>query len=526
MPNNDWGIYYDYVGDKFPNGIPTSNVDNVPISGALDMATTLSLYLYGTKTVPVDPVDRIRAVDSKAVKSILDFAGFMQGPGTLLRAAATVDDESLVRKLYAGELDSYFGAVGSAWVSLTADALGNLNTSNKRDFTYQHVDFQNRANWIEETFIWNSVTWTINPDAVFRVRLNSSGVKEYEISNLKFTIQPDNYDYVTDTPDNSNKSQALHGSYHDPFNIGKRFEIDFDTHEVVEPTTWNKTLYDLHNSNAVTWGYSNNLLVQSANHLLNLANWGLQGSTIAQQLALAGGPIQYQSEGKPLLLGTAQDDIIRSSLDANRKFDLSNGNTENISGTKIPGAKSDLFPYLETPENLGVVVYSGDGADQVFLSRFDDKVFGGKGNDVLMKFEETFASGEPPDIVRFLGGNDIVHGGDKNTAWTNDGSDTVTYNVPQLTQALQVRFTNEGQTQNGGPAIEVTSTEIGKDLLYSIENLALTAQQDSVIVTDPVPFKQLQGVKIDGGAGPDTIDFSGAPSGAFINLPANPLNRR
>jgi Ca2+-binding RTX toxin-like protein len=391
---HSWGGYYNSSNGE-PSPENTYKVDTIRVD-KLTMSNTLALYLYGEESMPSDPSKFIRDVDSDRKMVKVDMDTYMQGPGTLMRPAAALE-YNLIRDFFDGSMDAAFrmNLISGGEISIKAsDIIGNnnfvQNSEYKKSFAYQHVYYQNRQNWKEETFIWNSVGWAINStasdSAELKITFDDAGnIIDRRIVGLKFTRQGDNYDYQTGRPAVSDISRYKHGEWHDPFNIGKTFDVTFTKIEVYSPDTaagetWTQQTYDGYKRQGIDWQTGTNAVTA----LRDLSNWALLGEEIAKSLSGDSGPLKYQTDGHAILLGTALDDTIESySLFDETKFYSKYGN-----GFKfVPGqAKATLYPEQYVSRVKGDYIYGGPGNDTISGADYNDVIFGGKGSDELFGY--------------------------------------------------------------------------------------------------------------------------------------------
>ncbi len=269
----------------------------------------------------------------------------------------------------------------------------------------------------------------------------------------------------------------------------------------------------------------------------------------------------YPNEQRPTNLGLYDIAVLQhhygvnsTTANENTLYDLSNtkflsiwdtGGTDEISiasRTDDLGGTIDLRQgYLSytTSEILSGVSVAFDtvienatgskGMDNLVGNEVANRLFGGNGDDRLFgagfladgNADTQYGIARSVDLGQTNIGVDILHGGSLGTAWSTDGKDSTTY--INSTTKVDVSISNEGQQTYGGPAIRVVGdTKAGTNLLYSIEDITLTNFNDNVIIEDSLLFQQLKGVKIDGGTGNDTINFSGSTSGT--NLDIRPLS--
>jgi hypothetical protein len=361
-----------------------------------------------------DEKDRIRRVDSPIVVVTASLEKFMEDAGDLLRPAYARDERSQINEFFTGKLDASVFATSQKvnlspnTVSVKAIDLGK-STDVLEEFVYQHVNYQvGTEAWKRNTFIWNSVPWKLDPETTFELTLDANGhVVDRKITNLKFIKVEDNYDYETADPTSSALSKFLHGKYHDPFNLGKRFEITFDAESTWDTTqgpngeTWTTTKFNTFKQQGESWYDSTGKLT-----------WGLQGQAIASELSGTNGPLKYQIDGHAVIFGTGLGDEIATFEDlgfCSYVYFTSNANYPVDTGDIL------LFPLSYTNRTYGDYVFAGFGKDTLYYIGGEIQYDGGEDNDTIHSILP-WASGAsdlaPDDThLKFLGGSgyDTIH---------------------------------------------------------------------------------------------------------------------
>jgi ELWxxDGT repeat protein len=139
-----------------------------------------------------------------------------------------------------------------------------------------------------------------------------------------------------------------------------------------------------------------------------------------------GGTTKFLDGDKPILYGTTGDDII-SAVPFFDNYQKELTKNAILLGNVVNNNTSTIFEY----RNNGVVIIGGDGADSLTGSNKDDKLYGGKGNDILDgrdgKEDIAVYSGNFKDYKLTLSKADfktvtITH----NSGTQEDGTDTLT----------------------------------------------------------------------------------------------------
>ncbi|QDS90969.1 Bifunctional hemolysin/adenylate cyclase precursor [Rosistilla ulvae] len=211
----------------------------------------------------------------------------------------------------------------------------------------------------------------------------------------------------------------------------------------------------------------------------------------------------------------AADLLVQTGTDGNDKLVDTNGN-DKIDGGKghdtIDGGKGDDL------------LNGGDGNDKINGGDGNDHIDGGAGNDILNggngndKIDggagnDTIDGGKGDDLLTGGDGNDKINGGDGNDHLTG-GAGTDTLNGGNGNDVLDGSDDATRDTLNGGA---------GNDKIIAGKNdVANGGAGDDVIVA------KAGGVKVNGGAGNDTLDLSELPPDAHkpaeINVPGGIAN--
>ncbi|QDV71683.1 Bifunctional hemolysin/adenylate cyclase precursor [Rosistilla carotiformis] len=211
----------------------------------------------------------------------------------------------------------------------------------------------------------------------------------------------------------------------------------------------------------------------------------------------------------------AADLLVQTGTDGNDKLVGTNGN-DKIDGGKghdtIDGGKGDDL------------LNGGDGNDKINGGDGNDHIDGGAGNDILNggngndKIDggagnDTIDGGKGDDLLNGGDGNDKINGGDGNDHLTG-GAGTDTLNGGNGNDVLDGSDDATRDTLNGGA---------GNDKIIAGKNdVANGGAGDDVIVA------KAGNVKVNGGAGNDTLDLSELPPDAHkpaeINVPGGVAN--
>lgn len=175
------------------------------------------------------------------------------------------------------------------------------------------------------------------------------------------------------------------------------------------------------------------------------------------------------------------------------------------------------FGMRRSPGTTTLLGTSGD--DVLRISGGFTTILSGRGNDTLSgsadaKKTDRLFGGAGDDTFRWSPGFNIVHGGQPELSYEQDGTDTIDY----AGAGVVTLSVNETPVPHTTPQIVVTFAG-GSDHLYSIERIKWGRDSDRVIVKPGVDVIE-DGVILDlgpdaGGRG-DTVDFAEAQRGLLI----------
>ena len=414
-----------------------------------------------------------------------------QGPGRFAKASSS----PMVQQFFEKDVNgNYVYNIAPRATAYTKSEIDGLLPSGTFQFDFQQYSYNDGLdNYHERSYIWNSTGFSLANNVTFYVNPVTG---ERSISNLQVqsvhTVSPslypeDNFDFASNDPLAIAANLAGYGqSYIDPSLIGRKVSFEFTGSWPVKSTY---TYSDFIADKTALQGF--------ATGITDIASLWPGVTSFLSDLKTNGPGYFYDTLGRPVFFGTNADDILG---------DYSVKNAGYFGGA--------------SPDTTGISLIGGAGADDISGGVANDLLFGGIGNDEFFADARLFGLGPASSSGS---GNDIIHGGGVGLAWNLDGTDFATYS--QAGSGLQIGVSQDSASLYGGAAIEIVGgSTIGRDLLYSIEGLELTPFQDIFRTNDVVTFSQIQGVKIDGGAGQDTIDFSGATSGATINIKPGPVS--
>ena len=480
-----WGSYYTGVQITFPQtGIE------------LTKENTLSLYLYGALSRPDNPADHIRIVSANELRVKVDGQAYFDNIGSIL-PYVMAEKSNDIPNFYDGGFDSQFIAANPNNVSRVVLSANQINSD--WDFGFKYVDYGSYQHWEDGTFIYNSSNFSLDPNTQFVAYFDQNGqIIDRRMEDVKYLlgkedqngklITEDNYDYQTGEPTQSDASRFLHGEYHDPFNIGKKFLIDFGSAPV-----WNKSKSEWANGEVWDEVYYESLKSQAedwrsfdvAGYSTSLAYWATRGEEIAAGLSGDSGPLKYQVDGHRLVLGTGLNDEIATALIESEasKIAASNANVSLFDGVPFYSTvdNNSLYPQNYVQRALGDYIYTGFGDDNIAAGKWNDVIFGGLGADLL-------DGGQGYDIAKAE--RDFQSGVVLTLAAAETG-------IPFLTREYGVKISTSSFAEFEG------------DRLFAIELLKLSDYSDQVTVGE-IDGEDFGRLAIDLAGGDDTVRFTSA----------------
>jgi hypothetical protein len=164
------------------------------------------------------------------------------------------------------------------------------------------------------------------------------------------------------------------------------------------------------------------------------------------------------------------------------------------------------IPDRETPSEKVTLFAAGGSSDQITGSQYRDSIYGGNGNDNLRggDGDDLMAGGEGDDRLCGGSGKDYLAGG--------NGNDTVYYEADQLNLTLKT-IASEGAGQ--AATLELNRGGGDVDRAVGVENVELTSGSDTVAFQGTLNRLGFD-VVVNGGAGHDVLDFSGAAGSAYL----------
>ena len=358
-----------------------------------------SLYLYGSETPPdnlaSDSIIRPPLKEEELGKINVDLKEFMEGPGRFV----TPGDFSFIKYFFNpdydeitdSDLDPYYyisGKIepGRYTKKQIFDIFNITSLKEKIESQIAGLYDDGKDDLIERAYIWNTMAFQINDDAVFVV--NKDGTRTIEnfaiIPYRNGTKPHDNFDFEGGFF--SNLVNSYLKSQIDPSGIGRKVNIFIDGD--VNKKRLDQNEYNRLESQKNGW------------RMLNGAIMALMTPKIVDRL-WERGIIRSLRGNKPIIYGTKNNDEI-SAYVTTEKTDISKSVLYAATGVWYKHILSDFTKY-------GITYIGGDGDDTIEGTEHSDILKGNSDNDTL--------SGK--------GGDDQLEGGTGFDTYHIEGNDTV-----------------------------------------------------------------------------------------------------
>ena len=466
-----------------------------------------SIYLYGSETPPEYFGDRIRDTKPNFKVKINIEAFFESGPGGVINPARF----SAVEKFFDGDFSKPIVIVdGVEQMQFSGQELINKGVLSIDDFllSIQHLFIHIGSNdYASRTYIYNRQSFDLTRETMFvwdengALRLEDAGM--FVASDVN---DPDNFDFNTDNPLLQIPNLLLEDRI-DPYGLG-------------EDSTGNDV--------AIIFEYVGNPYLVTNSSGQNFYSLGDYTGDFAINALLDGGISEATIELGPL--------PIVPQLEANFTINFDEASRKIIYGTN--DADNDTFPLEGQP----IHYVGGAGDDDVFGTVENDYIEGNADDDVINGGQggnDILVGGLGADTLIGRAGNDLLFGHEAvrsggtfgglfsdgvageaviASAPAEDGAeDTADYSdaAGLFGDGITLDTTSLTAEQLAAGFLIVTDdAQGGADILHSIEKIIATGKDDTFIFTGDLTTFPL--VSIDGGAGTDTIDFTGASAGIDI----------
>ena len=358
-----------------------------------------SLYLYGSETPPdnlaSDSIIRPPLKEEELEKINVDLKEFMEGPGRFV----TPGDFSFIKYFFNpdydeitdSDLDPYYyisGKIepGRYTKKQIFDIFNITSLKEKIESQIAGLYDDGKDDLIERAYIWNTMAFQINDDAVFVVNKDGTrAIENFAIIPYRNGTKPhDNFDFEGGFF--SNLVNSYLKSQIDPSGIGRKVNIFIDGD--VNKKRLDKNEYNRLESQKNGW------------RMFNGAIMALMTPKIVDRL-WERGIIRSLRGNKPIIYGTKNNDEI-SAYVTTEKTDISKSVLYAATGVWYKHILSDFTKY-------GITYIGGDGDDTIEGTEHSDILKGNSDNDTL--------SGK--------GGDDQLEGGSGSDTYYIEGHDTV-----------------------------------------------------------------------------------------------------
>ena len=412
---------------------------------SLSMDDITTLFLYGSYSVPADltndalirlgsydsvspdsPTITIDAVSYMARAVTTDLISGQTGPGRFAFGSLS----SLINEFMEDKQASNAEIVAN--VAHTTRANGQIVFTKQDIFQWLnsrgYVDgdiaiyvkqykYQDETDDVAiRTYIYGSTKFKLADDALFVIDpegLDGNGnivFGKRHIENYAIEPMKDNFDFKSDDDTTNALENALINAI-DPWEIGRRVNIEFDNLASLQRINYTETLYNLDKD--LQSDYHTNLgggLIDSYGPIQELANRLFENSVTKF----------VDSEGRPIVYGTNNGDV------------LTEATALEVDRIKLP-VVSNIGLYNHTvldpivgSATKGVTLLGGKGDDTITGGIRDDHLLGGDDNDTLNGGDgnDVLLGGAGQDTLKGDAGNDILIGGaDVDILDGGDGND-------------------------------------------------------------------------------------------------------
>ncbi len=395
------------------------------MSSIINMFEMISYYLYGQREKPENLLDdKIISSDrdNLATEVHINSIEFMAtGAGRYVG----LGNVTAVRKFLAGEYADKLIIGKVYYTSELFDALGYKDYPNNGKTQLSVLNYgldTNSNDYVDRSYVFGSMSFTINPDAQFIVGKDGS----FQIKNISIIPIDDNFDYKSDNNVAQLTNLLTEGAI-DPYHIGKTVNIIFDDKDKLQKIDLDKS--DLPS------------LIKQENYLQGLITEAKDySSSLPNNI-----PIPDTGKLLEALETLIENDIISYVDNSGRAIIYGSSEQDNLSDgelTNLVLQKSILLSIANLPSSLnlntqlvnlinlakslltqkGISIVSGDGDDSLTGTKYSDVLYGGSDDDLLNGAENN-------DYLNGGKGNDILDGGNGNDNLIDEiGNDTYIFN--------------------------------------------------------------------------------------------------
>ena len=251
---------------------------------------------------------------------------------------------------------------------------------------------------------------------------------------------------------------------------------------------------------------------------INLSAAAVAGETIAwdsmKVSSSVGNPILHVVDGKYVLLFSKEelDSVRGQNIDVS--IDIPHSTTDADTG-KVLATTTPESITIAVPSNFdsfGDTVHAGGGNDAVDGSASADTLYGEAGNDQLSGHEgnDKLYGGTGNDTLIGGAGNDTISGGSgRDAMYGGSGNDNLYADLADLENTL------DGGTGTDSLHLSNSGT-VSLNNVHDVESVGLASGNDTLNLTETALLQNNSTVVVvDGGAGTDTLNYSG--DGARFN---------
>ncbi|OBC97297.1 putative Ig domain-containing protein [Acinetobacter baumannii] len=395
------------------------------MSSIINMFEMISYYLYGQREKPENLLDdKIISSDrdNLATEVHINSIEFMAtGAGRYVG----LGNVTAVRKFLAGEYADKLIVGKVYYTSELFDALGYKDYPNNGKTQLSVLNYgldTNSNDYVDRSYVFGSMSFTINPDAQFIVGKDGS----FQIKNISIIPIDDNFDYKSGNGVAQLTNLLTKGAI-DPYHIGKTVNIIFDDKDKLQKIDLDKSdLPSLIKQENYLQGliteakdYSsslpNNIPIPDAGKLLEALETLIKNDIISY----------VDNSGRAIIYGSSKQDNLGDGELTNLVLQKS----ILLSIANLPSSlnlNEQLIDLINLAKSLltqkGISIVSGDGDDSITGTKYSDALYGGSDDDSLNGAEDN-------DYLNGGVGNDILDGGEGDDNLVDEkGNDTYIFN--------------------------------------------------------------------------------------------------
>ncbi|MDC5534888.1 putative Ig domain-containing protein [Acinetobacter baumannii] len=454
------------------------------MSSIINMFEMISYYLYGQREKPENLLDdKIISSDrdNLATEVHINSIEFMAtGAGRYVG----LGNVTAVRKFLAGEYADKLIVGKVYYTSELFDALGYKDYPNNGKTQLSVLNYgldTNSNDYVDRSYVFGSMSFTINPDAQFIVGKDGS----FQIKNISIIPIDDNFDYTSGNGVAQLTNLLTKGAI-DPYHIGKTVNIIFDDKNKLQKIDLDKSdLPSLIKQENYLQGliaeakdYSsslpNNIPIPDAGKLLEALETLIKNDIISY----------VDNSGRAIIYGSSKQDNLGDGELTNLVLQKS----ILLSIANLPSSlnlNEKLINLINLAKSLltqkGISIVSGDGDDSLTGTKYSDALYGGSDDDSLNGAEDN-------DYLNGGVGNDILDGGEGDDNLVDEkGNDTYIFNGNFGKDSIY-DLDGDGQIKIDGIALSV-GEKVNNKIWKSADgkfSIVLVEDFDGVVTTQKV----------------------------------------